>query len=81
MSEEIKTEFKYIRFSQIADTGKTTKWCCSNIKHQNSLGLVVWDSAWRQYIFTPHPYCVFSAGCLTDIQIFIQSLMAERNLK
>ena len=37
-----------------------------------------WYGAWRQYCFFPYPETVFSAGCLKDVQEFIEALMAER---
>lgn len=74
----MKTEFEYIKFSQIGDTGKTTVWSCTNIKYHYILGMVKWYFGWRQYVFIPQPGMEFSAGCLIDISSFISQLMKER---
>lgn len=45
------------------------------------LGIIKWHAPWRQYCFFPDSGCVFSRGCLDDINNFIQGLMDERKIK
>lgn len=42
------------------------------------LGIIKWYAPWRQYCFFPDSGCVFSKGCLNDIENFIQELMDKR---
>lgn len=36
------------------------------------LGQVKWYGAWRQYAFYPEPDTIFNAGCLQDLDEFLQ---------
>lgn len=74
----MKTEYKYLRFVEHVQTGKTRRWECRNIKHNTSLGWIGWSGAWRQYVFNPEDQTMFSRGCLADIQDFMQQAMQER---
>lgn len=76
--EKMQTEFEYIRFDKIDDTGKTTVWACVNKRFEFNLGTIRWYSGWRQYVFVPNPNTEFSAGCLLDVVTFIGQLMAIR---
>jgi hypothetical protein len=42
------------------------------------LGTIRWWGAWRQYVFFPGAGCLFSAGCLEDINAQIRELMFMR---
>jgi hypothetical protein len=42
------------------------------------LGHVKWYAPWRKYCFLTHGPLIFDAGCLNDIQDFINRLMTER---
>jgi len=76
----MKTEYEYIRFAEqpYRPGSKTKAWGCWNNRHHTLLGLVQWDGAWRQYVFWPSDRTQFSAGCLADIQDFIEQAMKER---
>jgi len=74
----MKTQYTYIHFELLGDTGKTTRWCCRNTRSNSVLGGIYWNGAWRQYCFHPFPETVFSSGCLEDIQDFIGQLMEQR---
>ncbi len=39
------------------------------------LGEIKWFPRWRQYCFFPEDDCVFSKGCMSDINDFIEQLM------
>jgi hypothetical protein len=49
-----------------------------NVRSSDLLGIVEWYGPWRQYCFSAEEGCVFSAGCLKDIEAFLLALMAER---
>jgi len=76
----MKTEFDYIKFSQLVvkNKMKTTTWDCSNKRTGALLGFVKWFSAWRRYTFHAVGETVFDASCLADIAGFLNSLMIER---
>lgn len=74
----IATDFEFIRFEQVGDTGKTTVWRCVNKRYDTILGAIRWFGSWRQYVFLPAINTFFSSGCLKDIQEFINQLMQER---
>ena len=45
---------------------------------KDELGIVKWYGPWRRYCYFPHGIEIYSAGCLADIQDFINQLMKER---
>ena len=55
---------------------KTAKWQILT-KRGDILGLVVWYSGWRQYIFQPAANTDYSFGCLKDIANFIKQQRPE----
>lgn len=66
----------------IVDTKKLTITKVYNVRsvHDNSLlGVIKWDTGWRQYVFHPESDCKFSNGCLGEIIMMIRSLMLERD--
>lgn len=71
---------KYLRFRQIdpGDRRKTQVWIVTAARTDSPLGVVLWRSGWRQYVIEPEPMTVWSAGCLADVQAFIEGLMAAR---
>lgn len=73
-------KFQYITFILERDTGKTQLWRCQNIEHGDKLGQIQWYGPWRQYCFVCCSGVVLSAGCLKDVQVFIERLMeAHKN--
>jgi hypothetical protein len=69
---------EYIKFSVILQQGKTGVWLVQNKRYDSDLGWIRWHGIWRQYCFFPAVGCIFSAGCLFDIQEFINQQMAAR---
>jgi hypothetical protein len=73
----MKTKFDYVHFEYRArgsDESKKT-WCCVNNKQGLELGVVVFYSDWRMYVFIPTDMCaVFSPSCLRDIASFVDDL-------
>jgi hypothetical protein len=72
----MKTEYKYIRFMCLGDTGKTSRWSIHNIRTQAFLGEIKWYSAWRQYCFFTTMDAVFNDSCMLDILHFVKQLSA-----
>ena len=73
------TDYKYLSFIE-QDTRTKTKVFEVRSRFSGSLlGLVKWYAPWRKYcLFIDLPGLVFDAGCLADIQDFINKLMTER---
>ena len=45
------------------------------------LGVIKWYGPWRQYTFFPDDNTIFSKGCMSDINLFIEELMNQRKIK
>ena len=73
-------DYKYITMTKIEDKPKTSVFAVES-KHKDQLGIVKWFPNWRQYTFFPGDDCVFSKGCLEDINHFITELMNLRKTK
>lgn len=50
-------------------------------KHKDILGEIKWFAQWRQYCFFPEDDCVFSKGCMEDINGFMDLLKKERQIR
>jgi len=50
-------------------------------KHKDILGEIKWFAQWRQYCFFPEDDCVFSKGCMEDINSFMDLLKMERQIR
>ena len=75
------SEYEYIRFERLESKGKTGRWVCRNIKSDGPLGVVKWHCPWRRYCYFPTCAAVYSAGCLADIQHFLEQAMEERKAR
>lgn len=78
---ELVTNFKWIQFSAVVHTGKTTVYNCFNKEFGTLLGQVKWYGAFRKYSFFPEANIVFEETCLKDIASFLAQLMLERKLQ
>jgi hypothetical protein len=68
----MKKDDEYLIFEQINNFPKSTnKWICKNKKSQESLGIIKWHSAWRQYCYFPTVWAIYSSGCLNYISNFV----------
>jgi len=74
----MKTEFKYITFSLIDKKPKTFVYSCRNNRSGVELGIVKWNSHWRQYCYYSTADAVYSVGCLSDISEFINELKESK---
>jgi len=71
--------YKYISFIELDSKPKTKVFEVRNFSGGALLGCVKWYAPWRKYcFFIDFPGRVFDAGCLADIQDFMNKLMAER---
>jgi hypothetical protein len=82
MEGETVREYKYLTFNELEPKPKTRQFEVKNKAYGTLLGYVNWYSPWRKYCFStiPSSGLVFDAGCLADIQDFINSLMVERRV-
>jgi len=76
-------DYKYLAFIEMESPpdAKTKRFAVKNKQFGDFLGLVKWHGPWRKYCFFVNADLVFDAGCLADIQDFINTLMAERRIK
>jgi hypothetical protein len=75
----MKTSYKYISFEKLEAKTKTEQFLVKNKSSDFILGYVKWYGPWRKYcFFIDVPGLVFDAGCLADIQDFMNRLMADR---
>jgi hypothetical protein len=73
----VKTTYKYLRFEELEAKTKTKQFTVENTSGY-ILGYVKWYAPWRKYcFFVSLDELIFDAGCLADIQDFINKLMSE----
>jgi len=71
--------YKYLSFVEMAPKPSTKVFSVRNKDSGFELGTVKWYAPWYKYcFFIDSGGLVFDAGCLADIQDFINKLMAER---
>ena len=73
----LTNEYKYITMIKTEDKPKTSVFAIMS-KHDDIIGEVKWLAPWRQYTFFPEDDCIFSKGCLEDINHFMTELMNLR---
>ena len=60
---------------------KTKAWAISNRSYGDTLAIVIWLPAWRQYVFRPFGGTEFSADCLAAVVEFLRQANAEHKQK
>lgn len=50
-------------------------------RSNDSLGMIHWHPAWRQYVFAPCEDTIFNTGCMDDIKLAITVLHHRRQLE
>jgi hypothetical protein len=70
----VKQKYQYIHFVIIANKPRTQVYSCRNNRSMDELGQIKWYGPWRQYCYFPTVQAVYSAGCLKDIQDFMEEL-------
>jgi hypothetical protein len=74
----VKTTYKFLCFEDLEAKTKTKQFTVENTSGY-ILGYVKWCAPWRKYcFFVSFDELIFDAGCLADIQDFINKLMSER---
>ena len=76
----LTNDYKYIKMIKIEDKPKTSVFAVES-KHEDQLGIIKWFPHWRQYCFFPEDECVFSKGCMDDVNHFMGELMELRKKK
>ena len=71
---------KYLRFEEFhpIKSRKTKLYDIHNDVKKEHIGIITWDTAWRQYISILNNSICVTAGCHREIADFIEGLMAER---
>lgn len=70
---------EFMTFERHQPAGRKTAVVLVKSKRSaNLLGVIKWHGAWRQYVFWPEDECVFSEGCMEDINAQVRALMGER---
>ncbi len=73
------SDYKHIKMKERPNPGKKTKvWGVWNKSWDEMIGMIAWDSAWKQYCLEPLDETVWSKGCLRDVADVIEKRMAER---
>jgi len=70
----LENDYNYITMIKAEDKPKTSVFMVFS-KKEDLLGEIRWFAQWRQYCFFPEDDCVFSKGCMQDINHFIEQLM------
>lgn len=69
----------YIRFVEEPNDGRKTKvFVVKNARADDSLAVISFYPRWRQYVAEFFEGCVFSDGCLQEIQEFVARQNEER---
>ncbi len=70
---------KWITFEQCTESKnhKTRVWRVVAKQGNQPLGLVLWYSGWRKYVFAPDTGSEYEQDCLRDIAEFIESATRE----
>ena len=75
-------EYKYLSFIEEEPKAKTKVFAVVNKLYGGGLlGAIMWYAPWRKYCFFTANELILDAGCLADIQDFINKLMLERRKK
>jgi len=70
---------EYIYFEDFGSTKLKTKQVRVMTKSKDErLGVIMWFSSWRRYVFWPEIGTFFSASCLEHINRKIKQLVAQR---
>ena len=65
---------KYLDFKVIEYKPKTKVVSVTSKLHGDTLGIIKWYGAWRQYAFFPEEGTLFNKSCLDDIINYIEGV-------
>ncbi len=71
----MKLDYKYIHFRW---SDGMDGYICRNTKSNDYLGLVLWYSTWKRFVFQADENAVFSSDCLRDIAAFEDEATKEK---
>jgi len=78
----LNNDYKYITMIKTKDLPRTAIFDVYTKSGDAVLGEIKFFPRWRQYCFFPEDDCVFSKGCMVDINDFIVQLeQIRRNTK
>jgi len=68
--------YEYIDVFQTgtSKSGKTLAFSVRNRRSSDELGTIHWHGPWRQYVYNPADFTMYSAGCLRDVTVFLKGL-------
>ena len=72
-------DYEYISVFQTgtSKSGKTLTFSVRNRRYGDELGTIHWHGQWRQYVYNPADFTMYSAGCLRDVAGFVEGLNAD----
>ena len=72
---------EYLKFKLLEQKGKIKITEVLSKSHNNTrLGVIRWHGAWRQYVYYPESFTLYSKGCMEDIITYIEKLNEDRRL-
>ena len=69
---------EYLTFTRTQVQGRKTDIVFVRKRDWTQLGQIKWFGRWRQFCFFPEPETTFNRKCLSEIDVEIEALMAER---
>lgn len=72
---------KYIQFELMDAPTLTQHWNVVNKRSGSILGIILWYSGWRQYVFRPSSDTEYNNGCLDAISTFLTRLNKEKKIQ
>lgn len=65
---------KWIKFDPVATPPgrKTAVWLVVANQGDIELGVIMWSTGWRRYVFAPYKGTTYEQDCLRDIATFVE---------
>ena len=71
---------KYIWFELLVSFEKTQSWAVVNKSGGYHLGVILWYSGWRQYVFRSNENMEYNNSCLETITKFLTRLNTDKKI-
>lgn len=71
-------EYIEVFLTGTSKSGKTQTFSVRNLRSGDELGTIHWHGQWRQYVYNPADFTMYSAGCLRDVAGFVEGLNADQ---
>lgn len=78
LTSQLHNDYKYITMILAERKPKTDVYAVMTKDNETELGIIKWYAPWRQYCFIPDDNTIYSRGCITDINDFIERLHTIR---